>query len=85
MTVSRGNIHKYLGMTLDYTDRGQVKITMFDYVDDILAVLEKAEPKVGGTKTSAAPDSIFKVDERPDNGSDPGARPGTKKDRRWCW
>jgi hypothetical protein len=30
MTVSRGKIHKYLGMTLDYTVHGQVKITMFD-------------------------------------------------------
>jgi hypothetical protein len=33
MMVSRGKIHKYLGMTLDYTVRVQVKITMFDYVD----------------------------------------------------
>jgi hypothetical protein len=30
MTVSRGKVHKYLGMTLYYTVRGQVKITMFD-------------------------------------------------------
>jgi hypothetical protein len=30
MTVSRGKIHKYIGMTLDYTVCGQVKITMFD-------------------------------------------------------
>jgi hypothetical protein len=63
MTVSRGKIHKYLGMTLDYTVRDQVKITMFDYVNEILTAFDKAEPKGGGTKTSAAPDSIFKVDE----------------------
>jgi hypothetical protein len=63
MTVSRGKIHKYLGMTLDYTVRGQVKITMFDYMDEIITAFDKAEPKGGGTKTSAAPDSIFKVDE----------------------
>jgi hypothetical protein len=42
MTVSRGNIHKYLGMALDYTVRGQVKITMFDYVDEILTSFDKA-------------------------------------------
>jgi hypothetical protein len=59
MTVSRGNIHKYLGMTLDYTVRG----TMFDNVDDILTSFDKAEPKVGGTNSSAAPKSLFKVDE----------------------
>jgi hypothetical protein len=42
MTVSRGKIHKYLGMTLDYSVPGQVKITMLDYVDEILAAFDKA-------------------------------------------
>ena len=59
MTVSRGKIHKYLGMTLDYTVPGQVKITMFDYVDEILTAFDKAEPKGGGTKSSAAPENLF--------------------------
>jgi hypothetical protein len=63
MTVSRGKIHKYLGMTLDYSVPGQVKIKMLDYVDEILAAFYKAEPKGGGTKKSADPDSLFKVDE----------------------
>jgi hypothetical protein len=67
MTVSRGKIQKYLGMTLDYTVRGQVKITMSDYVNEILTAFETAEPKGGGTKTSAAPDSLFKVDENCEN------------------
>jgi hypothetical protein len=49
MTLSRGKIHKYLGMTLDYSVPGQVKITMLDYVDEILAAFDKAEPKGGGT------------------------------------
>jgi hypothetical protein len=63
MAVSRGKIHKYLSMTLDYTVRGQVKITMFDYVVEILTAFDLAELKGGGNNTSAAPDSIFKVDE----------------------
>jgi hypothetical protein len=41
MMLSRGKIHKYLGMTLDYTVHGQVKITMFDYVDEILTAFDK--------------------------------------------
>jgi hypothetical protein len=61
--VSRCKIHKYLGMTLDYTVRGQVNITMFDYIDEIITAFDKAEPKGGGTKSSAAPDSLFKVSE----------------------
>jgi hypothetical protein len=63
MMVSRGKTHKYLGMTLDYTVREQVKISMFDYVGEIIAAFDKAEPKGGSTKTSTAPDSIFKVEE----------------------
>jgi hypothetical protein len=50
-------------MALDYSVPGQVKITMLEYVNEILASFDKAEPKGGGTKTSAAPDSLFKVDE----------------------
>jgi hypothetical protein len=63
MTVSRGKVHKYLGMTLDYTVRGQVKISMFDYVNEILTAFDKAEPEGAGTKSSAAPENLFKVDE----------------------
>jgi hypothetical protein len=58
MTVSRGKVHKYLGMTLDYTVCGQVKITMFDYVNEILSVFDKAEPKGGGMKSSAAREKL---------------------------
>jgi hypothetical protein len=63
MTVSRGKLHKYLGMNLDYNVRGQVKITMYNYVDEILTAFDNAEPKDGGTKTSESPASLFKVDE----------------------
>ena len=50
-------------MTLDYTVSGQVKITMLDYIEEILAAYDKAEPTGHGTKSSAAPDSLFKVNE----------------------
>jgi hypothetical protein len=63
MTVRCGKIHKYLGMTLDYIVPGQVKITMRDYVDELQAAFDKVEPKGGGMKTSAYPDSLFKVDK----------------------
>jgi hypothetical protein len=63
MTVSRGRVHKYLGITLDYTIQGQVNIWMFDYVDKIIIAFDKAEPKGSGTKLSATPDNLFKVNE----------------------
>jgi hypothetical protein len=63
MTVSRGRVHKYLGMTLDYTIHGQVNISMFVYIDKIINAFNRAEPKGSGTKSSAAPDDLFKVDK----------------------
>ena len=61
MTVSRGKVHKYLGMTLDYTISGQVQITMINFLYKILIAFYKAKPKGNGTKKSAAPDNLFKV------------------------
>ena len=63
MTVSRGRVHKYLGMTVDYTVHARVNISMFDYVYEIISTFDKAEPMGGGTKSSAAPDDLFKVNE----------------------
>ena len=63
MTVHRGKVHKYLGMTLDYTVEGQVKISMVDYIQEILASFEATEPNRGIVKTTAAPANLFLVNE----------------------
>ena len=63
MKVSQGKILEYLGMTLDYSVKGQVKITMLDYVKECLNTFDKIAPKEGGTKTSAAPSNLFVVKE----------------------
>jgi hypothetical protein len=34
--VHRGKIHKYLGMPLDFFHKGQSRVTMHDYIDEIL-------------------------------------------------
>jgi hypothetical protein len=49
--------------TLNYTVRGQVKIKMIDYVEEIPTAFDKADPKGGGTKTSAASENLFRIDE----------------------
>ena len=36
---------------------------MIDFLDEVLISFDKAEPKGGGTKTSATPENLFKVDE----------------------
>ncbi len=63
LTVSRGKVHNYLGMTIDYTTPGQVKISMFNYVAEILTAFDKADPNGGGTKATSAPANLFKIDE----------------------
>ena len=61
--MNRRKFHKYLGMTLDYSTFGQVKITMLDYIDEILDTFYKSYPIGGGNNSIAAPYIIFKVDE----------------------
>ena len=34
MSVTRGKVHEYLGMDLDYTGKKNVKISMIKYVDN---------------------------------------------------
>ncbi len=75
MKVSRGKIHKYLGMTLDFSTDRQVKISMVDYVKEVIEAWDKApktkddgfklvESKRGRkAKSCAAPEDLFKVDE----------------------
>ena len=36
LTVTRGKVHEYLGMTLDFSVDGKVSVIMKDYIEDIL-------------------------------------------------
>ena len=42
MKISRGKIHKYLGMTLDFSESGEVKITMIPYIEEMVTDFAKA-------------------------------------------
>ena len=63
MKVNRGKVHKYLGMTLDYTTVGQVKIAMLDYINETPYDFYKSYLTGVGTKSSAVPAVIFKFDK----------------------
>ena len=72
MKVARAKVHKYLGMTLDFTTPKIVKVTMLEYVDEIIESWDKACSElndrykvVSGRKriATAAPDDLFRVDE----------------------
>ena len=63
MTVNRGKKHKYLGMTLNYSEKGACQITMFENLKSILETFEKIDTKEKGTKKSVAPANLFTVQE----------------------
>ena len=52
LTTSRGKVLEYLGLTLDYSERGKVKISMYDYIRKI--VEESPEDMQGIAKTPAS-------------------------------
>jgi hypothetical protein len=72
MKVHRGKTHKYLGMLLDFSYKGQCQVTMHDYIDGILQACDLAIKDHNDgyqiiekrrAKTSAAPDNLFVVNE----------------------
>ena len=63
MSVIRGKVYDYLGMSLDYTFCGQVRITMPGYIKDILTAFDKADTKGKSTKSRATTNKMFLVDK----------------------
>ncbi len=70
--MRRGKVHKYLGVSLDITHKGQCRVTMYDYLDGILEAFDEAAKKHGeGYITvkkmhcvkTAAPDNLFVVNK----------------------
>ena len=59
VTSCRGTKHDYLGMTLDYSSPGKVKIDMRDYVK---TMIDEFPAKLRGTASTPANDKLFKTD-----------------------
>ena len=65
MKLKRGKIHEYLGMQLNFSVAGQVKITMCDYIQEMLEDFHKYEPSKTVSRTPAS-DHLLKVqDDQP--------------------
>eukprot|EP00978_Attheya_sp_CCMP212_P025924 scaffold84285_cov36-Attheya_sp.AAC.1 len=58
ITVKQGKIHDYLGMTLDFSSPGKVRVTMIDYIKNMLADLPS---NMDGAAATAAPTHLFEV------------------------
>jgi hypothetical protein len=62
MKICRGKIHEYLGMTLDFTVPGEVKITMIPYVKEIVNQFTEYDNSESTAATPAA-EHLFKVND----------------------
>ena len=60
MTITRGKVHKYLGMTIDYSSPGKVILSMIDYIGKILDDI--SEDMKGESDTPAA-HHLFEISE----------------------
>jgi hypothetical protein len=61
MKVSRGKVHEYVGMTLDSTIAGVVRVTALKFIDEIIETFSRFDSII--LKATAAPEDLFKVDE----------------------
>ena len=61
MTVSRGKVQKYLGMTLDYTVRGQVQIKMIDFLYEVLIAFDGTYREIVTTRIDNGPRASTKT------------------------
>jgi hypothetical protein len=62
MKICRDKIHDYLGMDLDFTVPGQVKITMIPYVNEIVDQFSEYDNSLSTAATPAAK-HLFKVND----------------------
>ena len=61
MTVTREKVHKYLGITIDFSEKGKVNFTMYYYISDMLEDLNKN--KNTGEGSTPAGDHLFATNE----------------------
>ncbi|MCK7499178.1 MAG: hypothetical protein MZW92_58370 [Comamonadaceae bacterium] len=62
LNKSRGKVHDYLGMTLDFSNSGEVTITMIDYIKGIL---HDAPKEMRGSAATPAANHLFQINENP--------------------
>jgi hypothetical protein len=61
LTVTRGTVHDYLGMKIDYSTDGKAIITMIDYIDNML---DEMPEDMQGSATSPAASYLFDVNPK---------------------
>jgi hypothetical protein len=60
LAATTGDVHDYLGLTIDYSKKNKVIFTMYDYLEDII---ESMPDDMNGTSPTPASDNLFEVDD----------------------
>jgi hypothetical protein len=60
LTKTRGSLHDYLGMTLDFSSEGKVKSTMVDYIQNML---DELPSNMDGEAATPAANHLFDVND----------------------
>ena len=79
MVSTHGKIHEYLGMTSDFLDIGKVKITVYDYVDEMI---DKLPTEMTGESATPASNDLFEI--RKDNNDDQLLTPELSEEFHHC-
>jgi hypothetical protein len=60
LAATTGDVHDYLGLTIDYSNKGKVVFTMYDYLEDIIGEMPD---DMNETAPTPASDNLFDVDD----------------------
>ena len=55
LTISTGKVHEYLGMEIDFSKKGKVTYSQYDYINEILFSVSKYKDMQGESPTPASP------------------------------
>ena len=64
LTATRGKIHDFLGITIDYSTTGKVQMSMKKYIQN---VLDEAPSEFSGTAPTPAANHLFEIETRTSN------------------
>ena len=62
MKLCGGKVHDYLGINLDYTIKGEVKIAMILYIKEIIRNFREHDLNPDNKANTPAAEFLFKVD-----------------------
>ena len=63
LSITRGVNHDYIGMNIDFSGKDHVRITQYDFLEDILDETSRHYGGMNGTSVTPAVLDVFTVDE----------------------